>query len=138
MILWLQREGSIRHKGTFGQLKVVGMPGKFATVECEWKRNYKNISCIPTGLYEMKWQATSTSVPQIYAGHTWHLEGQSVGPGKHRTGIVFHIGNTKKDVQGCIAVGESYGNSWNVVNSRVAMERLFHMIGTEDHHLVIT
>lgn len=84
-------------EGTFGVLLVDGFP-VCVTLEDPWNENKKNISCIPVGSYEC--------VP--HNGHrykdTWKLKKV---PG--RVAILIHTGNTQKNTEGCILVGERYG-----------------------------
>ena len=83
--------------GTFGVLLKDGVP-MCVTLEDPWNYNKKNISCVPTGSYEC--------IP--HNGHrykdTWVLKGVP-----KRTAILFHIGNTQKDTEGCILVGQRFG-----------------------------
>lgn len=127
--------------GMFGELSAGSR--NFYTVERPWMGNAPFVSCVPLGLYKMLWRPTTTPVPDEYAGHTWYLEGGSVGVNddRHRQNCAFHIGNTAGDVQGCIAVGCSLGTvgtSWGVVSSRLAMSMLVNELGPRANELTIT
>ena len=67
------------------------------TLEPSWKDNNLN-SCIPEGKYKLV-----------------HYNSQRFGQClivekvKHRTGILFHRGNTQEDTTGCILVGSQAG-----------------------------
>jgi hypothetical protein len=81
-------------EGTFGYLDIKkGDP--LATFELPWRDNARDISCIPAGKY-------SCFVGVSYSkGRCIHIK--SV---ENRTNILIHVGNTSKDTQGCILVGE--------------------------------
>ncbi len=82
------------------------------TLELPWRENAKNVSCILPGEY----QCVPHSGPRFRG--VWRL--LSV-PG--REGVLIHPGNTIADIQGCIAVGQSfYGGG--VSNSRLTMDML--------------
>jgi hypothetical protein len=67
-------------------------------IERPWKNNIPNESCIPSGLYVVKWVMTNT------AGNK-KGRGLGVEPVKDRTLIRIHAGNTMNDLLGCIAPG---------------------------------
>lgn len=83
--------------GTFGMLCYKGLPF-MPTFELPWKDNYPNISCIPSGDYEAKLVQTPKH-GQVY-------EIQSV---PDRNGILFHVGNTAVDTNGCVLLGTEHG-----------------------------
>ena len=68
------------------------------TLENPWKDNIPNISCIPTGLYQVerrlspKW-GDSFTVQDV----------------NDRTHIVIHRGNVEANTKGCILLGRSFG-----------------------------
>jgi len=75
--------------------------------------NEQGQSCIPAGDYVCK--------------RTWYYKGGyetfevTNVPGRSR--ILFHVGNTAKDVQGCIALGRAVpGDPFVVVNSRATFK----------------
>ena len=70
------------------------------TLELPWKDNQQFISCIPKGSYVVD------RIPVDGGKIVFKLRDV---PG--RTGIDIHIGNTVKDLKGCIAVGENF-NDW--------------------------
>lgn len=84
-------------KQQLGDLYIDGF--KCKTLELSWKDNQKNISSIPKGTYTCKRRFS------IKFG--WVYEVQNV---KGRTGILIHSGNTFFDIQGCILLGDSYGD----------------------------
>jgi hypothetical protein len=79
--------------GTFGILNV---EDRFVcvTLEPPWKDNQRNVSCIPTGEYEVK-----PFISRRY-GKTYKIMNVP-----NRTGILFHRGNYVKDTKGCILLG---------------------------------
>ena len=128
--------------GTLGELKVSGH--KFYTIEKPWRDNQPMVSCVPLGEYSLIWLPTTTSVPSEYNGHTWYLEGETVGLDagrKARSRCCIHVGNVDDDVQGCIAIGMGLGyidKRWAVTGSRVAMSVLLDVVGPIHTELVIT
>lgn len=84
-------------KGTFGVLKQFSIP---IAVTCEdpWNNNTHNISCIPEGTYQ---------VQKYTSPH--HTDVWQVMNVPDRQDILIHEGNTIKDSEGCILVGEGFG-----------------------------
>ena len=70
----------------------------FVTLEDPFNSNKPFESCIPKGTY----QCSGVYSPKF--GSTYLVEGVSA-----RTEILFHIGNSIKDTQGCILLGSSFG-----------------------------
>jgi len=67
------------------------------TLEDPWKSNFRNISCIPEGIYKcIKHNGTKYQ-------NVWKLLGV-VG----RSNILIHNGNYTTDTQGCILVGQNH------------------------------
>ena len=75
------------------------------TLELPYNKNLPYISSIPVGHYE----AQIVTSPM-------HGDAISLLNVPNRTHILFHIGNTIDDLQGCIAVGNSIGD--DIKNSR--------------------
>ena len=85
-------------KGTFGVLLWRHQP--FAlSLEDQWKNNKRRMSCIPAGTYSCK----RVNSPKF--GDTFEVTGV-----QGRTHILFHKGNTHKDTEGCILIGEEFGS----------------------------
>jgi hypothetical protein len=96
-------------EGTLGVMEIDGE--KFYSIERPWLENAPNVSCIPTGTYEMTWRES----PRF--GWTWMLENVP-----DRTYILIHVANFSKDVQGCIGLGTGLmGDRIAVSNSRKAV-----------------
>ena len=88
------------------------------TIENPWADNKQNISCIPEGTYDC-------SPRRYYRGgyETFEVDGVP-----NRDLILFHIGNTELDVDGCIAVGLTKGTLGGlpaVLSSRPAFFDVF-------------
>tara|TARA_R100001224_G_scaffold15250_1_gene7592 strand:- start:5984 stop:6490 length:507 start_codon:yes stop_codon:yes gene_type:complete len=102
------------------------------TLENPWLDNQKNISCIPKGEYKVRLRTARESATRDYL----HMLVEDV---PNRSYILFHIGNTAKDTQGCILVGQSRQQN-RVNNSRLAMDLLMKEIihlGGEEINLII-
>lgn len=111
--------------GTLGVLQA--SVAHFYTVEKPWEDNTPFKSCIPEGEYEMTWENS----PKF--GMCWH-----VNDVPDRTHILIHVGNTPRDVVGCIAVGRSLlGDSIGVAESRKAMSDLESITGGADWTLKV-
>lgn len=95
--------------GTFGRLKTRGF--ECFTVERPWVNNEPSDSCIPEGWYKIKlgWYNKGN-----YAAY-------EVENCYNRSHIKIHIGNTMKNVTGCIALGSELGyvdSKWAVLSSK--------------------
>jgi len=116
--------------GTFGRLSAQGMV-RFYTVEQPWQQNMSFVSCIPEGEYICK-RFGSKAHPSTF-------EIMNV-PG--RTAILFHVGNTKDDFQGCIGVGLGLGvvnSKWAVTASGLAFKQFVDYLKDEwEFQLTIT
>lgn len=105
--------------GTFGYLRLAehGYRDVF-TIERPWSSNQRNVSCIPTGMYDIEKR-------HYHRGGYDALELLNV---VDRTYILIHVGNTVADVRGCIAVGLRLacmdGTRWGVGDSRAAFREL--------------
>ena len=123
--------------GVFGRI-VYGDFRAF-TVERPWANNKVRESCIPDGMYDLKWYVS----PKF--GPTWALIGETVSlypePGKTRSAILIHAGNTMDDLLGCIALGSSLGTvhgKWAVLNSVKTVNAFKEVTKGKDLKLLIT
>jgi hypothetical protein len=91
-------------EGTFGFLTFPWGGGLY-TVERPWQNNAPFRSCIPEGVYPLKWRGSPT-IDRITKGkfkEGWEL--QNVPKREH---ILIHPGNWPSSVEGCIAVGSTF------------------------------
>ena len=108
-------------QGTFGTLTLPS-GSELSTVEKPWQNNEASVSCIPIGKY--KCEPRRFNRGGYAAVEITGVEG--------RTHILFHIGNTVKDVVGCVAVGTRLGvvgRSWAVINSTDAFASFMSEVG---------
>ena len=84
--------------GTFGVL-IHGEEQFAVTLECPWKDNQVNTSCIPAGVY------FCVRVQSPRFGDTFEITDV-----KGRTHILFHAGNIASNTRGCILIGEKFGS----------------------------
>lgn len=115
--------------GTFGVFHKVTPDGSLPfAVSCEdkWMDNQQNISCIPAGTYEC--------IPTMF--HKKGYECFEVKGVPNRERILIHIGNTSKDCEGCILIGQSF--SFNqILNSSVAFKNFMLMTKDLDQFTLI-
>jgi hypothetical protein len=80
--------------------------------ELPWKENQHDISCIPTGIYQCKWDG---SIGQ------YRLSGVP-----NRGGIKIHKGNWATQILGCILPGDGIGFSYpmRTFDSGLALGRI--------------
>jgi hypothetical protein len=113
-LLKLQRVAQ-SDKGTFGVLVWDNVP-LCVTLEDPWNNNFPNVSCIPAKTYEVKpWNGNKYK-------NVWEV---TKVPG--RSAILIHQGNSIKDTEGCILVGESFstlGGMPSITRSLVTLDRL--------------
>ena len=115
----LIRFGSFKDR-TIGRLAYDGEV--FYTVEKPWVDNQQNISCIPTGTYQLGLVNSPKFGPA-----TWEIKDVP-----NRSHILIHAGNTANDVIGCVAVGMGvFGQLQGVSNSRKAIENLYLMMSNK-------
>ncbi len=110
--------------GTFGVLYVHNVLNDMQseevfrcyTVENPWLLNERNVSCIPEGTYDV-------SLDYFDKGGYSTFQVESV---EDRSEILFHVGNTMRDVEGCIALGTRLGwldGLWGVGASKTAFRK---------------
>ena len=99
------------------------------TVERPWLGNKAFESCIPEGVYTCR-RYSSARYPDTF----------QVLDVPERTYILFHAGNTAKDVQGCIALGlRLSGQNCAVSKSRLAVAQfIVDMAGVSEFCINIT
>jgi len=85
--------------GTFGTIHCNGKP--FAlTAELPWRDNERNLSCIPSEVYDCK------RIDSPKFGNTFKIMNV-----ENRTNILFHKGNVPEDdSDGCILIGQKFGH----------------------------
>jgi Family of unknown function (DUF5675) len=100
------------------------------TLEEAWRKNERKVSCIPDGKYKIQRRKS----PKF--GITFEVLNVP-----NRSEIIFHIGNTAKDTEGCILVGQRYGYLHNdpaILNSNKAWQTFLKiMSGIDDAELTI-
>ena len=112
--------------GTFGVLLIDGEPFCL-TLENPWLDNVRNVSCIPEGLYHCS-RYSSNKHPNTFI----------VNNVNNRSYILFHIGNTIKDTDGCILLGSEFGIDSNILYSKRAFDRwIYRLTGVLDFNLRI-
>lgn len=87
------------------------------TLELPWLNNQPNISCIPEGLYDVRWSFSPKLLRYTY----------EVLNVPHRSGIRIHRGNFFFNVEGCILLGTDYQDlnhdgEMDVINSTITLE----------------
>jgi Family of unknown function (DUF5675) len=105
------------------------------TLELPWRKNQKQISCIPPGKYEVTLRL-SNKYGRVY----W------VTKVPNRTAILIHSGNYagdvskgfKSHVMGCILLGQKMGflaGQRAVLNSRITVRRFMEEMGYDQFEL---
>lgn len=70
------------------------------TLELPWLADAPNISCIPIGIYKVKWTYSQRHGKYMY----------QIMDIPNRTGIRFDVANYAKQLLGCVALGKGYGD----------------------------
>lgn len=122
--------------GTFSMLHINHR--RFPTVELNWRGNAQNVSCIPTGTYNLGWRRSGV-VEETTGGafkYGWEVQGV---PG--RSYIMLHVGNHTGHLKGCIAPGVGLGyinDLWAVTDSMEAFKQIMGAIPRdEDNTLMV-
>lgn len=129
--LLLTRIRKDKERGVFGML-YIGTEFFCSTIERPDLNddgipgNEKGLSCIPAGTYTCKrsW---------YHKGRYETLEVTGV-PGRDR--ILFHTGNSAKDVQGCIAVGQATDDDFWVKNSKITFRAFMEKLNGVDSFIL--
>jgi len=107
--------------GTFGMLSIDGV-AQCVTLELFWRDNMRNRSCIPEGVYHCV----------KHENRDWDWRVLDV---PNRSGILFHAGNTVKDIEGCVLFGKHIGNvggTKGVLESKLARLDFNSVLGVEN------
>lgn len=102
-----------------------------ACLELPWRDNRRNISSIPDGSYKV----TKTDSPKFGKGSFL----VNYVPG--RSHIRIHQGNYTRDIEGCILLGDRFGDIDNdgitdVVNSKATIKRLQKLADSFDLSII--
>lgn len=100
------------------------------SLELPWKNNERNVSCIPLGIYQIRFGLMSDSLP-----------GYALREVEGRDGIWIHPAARTSQIEGCIATGIKWGEELihntrvlNLIRSVIGDESELHII-TEGSHL---
>ena len=114
--------------GTFGVFVLDGQP-ICTTLEPYKRDNASSVSCIPTGQYIMEVQ-NSPKFGNVYT--ITNVQGRSY--------IRVHHGNLDEHTEGCLLLGESFGeigDDWAILSSGQAISELMEKSKGADIHLTI-
>jgi hypothetical protein len=90
------------------------------TLEPAWLNNQANISCIPTGVYLVRWEDRPKHGRVLALVYV-----------PNREDILIHVGNYPKDTEGCILVGRGVTDTepaLDLLDSREALEVLADLL----------
>jgi hypothetical protein len=117
---------------TIGTLFVNNIFECFTLEDAVRDTKIKRKTAIPEGTYDIKYREVVTPMTEKYRkrykkmGFKYHLELQNVPNYKY---VYIHIGNTPKDTEGCILVGDSLNeNTKTLLKSTQAFTRLYPKI----------
>lgn len=119
--------------GIFGKLDILNI----VSGELPWRGNESDVSCIPTGIYEVVWGISEKW------GACYHVQGVL-----NRQNIEIHPANFcgdihlgyKSDLEGCICLGESIGmisGQYAIIDSRLALSRFENFLNRQPFELAI-
>lgn len=102
------------------------------TLERPWLDNRSFVSCIPEGHYVLSpWVS-----PKF--GNCYIVDGGTVGKtSRERTHILIHAANYVSQLNGCIALGDSWHGDM-LLNSKRSVNKLYDILGGKQAKLVIT
>ena len=122
-MLRLTRLSASAEYGTFGALVFNGQP-ICVTLEPYHRDNAQGVSCIPNGCYTLERYES----PRF--GSTWIIDDV-----QGRSYVLFHWGNLDDHTQGCILLGEKFGNlggDWAILDSKVAFREFMALSKSYD------
>lgn len=103
-------------------------------MELPWRGNETNISCIPEGDYVCARVKNRTTMGGKLIPETFEVK-NVLG----RSGILFHIGNTVKDLRGCIAIGQTIADCDYIGESTIAFKDFMNgFMGIQEFKLNIS
>lgn len=116
--------------GVFGTLTIGEWSCK--TLERPWEGNARNVSCIPSGRYDLN-RRPSPLISRLTQEQ--YQEAWEVCDVPNRSHILFHPGNRIEHSEGCILVGTDYfvtNNKPGIVSSRKAFDELMAILTQHD------
>lgn len=106
------------------------------TLELPWKGNQRRISCIPDGEYSCQITKGRKTSGGMFVPTTYEVLNVP-----DRSGILFHVGNTASDSEGCILIGEKFGvltGKPAILESRGGFQKLLGLLlGVKEFKLLI-
>jgi hypothetical protein len=119
---------ALTDNSTVGALFVDGVFHSFTLEDAVRATKIAGLTAIPEGCYSIKRRLEKSPKQKEYATkYDWfdyHFELQGIPNYRH---VYIHIGNTSKDTDGCILVGESASPDF-VGNSKPAFESLYKLL----------
>lgn len=125
--LRLTRIASNPREGTFGAITLDGRP-ICLTLEPYHRDNERNISSIPSGQYLIK------RVDSPTYGNTFEITNI-----QGRSSVLFHWGNRDDNTQGCILLGEEFGElngDWAVLSSKKGFNEFIKLMAYQDEAIL--
>lgn len=115
---------------TLGEIYVKGK--KFNTLELSLKDNKQNISCIPAGVYDVKY----TFSPK-FMKYTYEILNV-----RNRSGIRLHSGNKYTEISGCVLCGNGYRDingdgRLDIINSTITIKEIEDLLERKPFKLFI-
>lgn len=126
----LKRRAKDLKRGVTGEIVTIEDEQICVTLELPDLGNKKDVSCIPTGIYE-GFKRISASNNQRLGGFVYELKNVL-----NRENIQIHIGNFLSNTNGCILVGRAT-NLRTLSQSTEAMRDLIKHIGDDNFLLEI-
>ena len=112
-------------RGTLGVILVDGRVVCYS-LELPWKENKPNVSCIPTGQYDLLLEWSPAFGKDLY--ELYGVDGRSE--------IKIHIGNSLGEMKGCIILGTDVGYNADgeryLYNSRKAFDKFMAAMDDRD------
>lgn len=116
---------------TFGIILINNQVTNFKTLELPWEENQKNISCISTGRYKLI-NVLSPKFSYCYEFVNVHK----------RTDILIHNGNLPEHTQGCVLIGNKFGEIkgkravLNSTNSLAEFNSILNAVGFNEDIII--
>lgn len=129
-------QGSLSFAATTHSTKTV-LTADLETLERAWRNNEVGKSCIPPGIYPLLYRDWGTFYDRYNAAweHDFVVE---IGNVPGRSAILFHVGNTESDSEGCILVGDTRGVN-SIGNSRKGYQEFYrNMAEAKPDYIIIT